>query len=109
MEPGCEEELPGAVGLQRRGQGTILLLQGTARRFPAIHLSHTCPEEWVRWEYLQKVGKTPPFPAKITSIPLKWPVVVPMHRELPGEGTLLPHCTCHCAARFFQIYPSLAV
>lgn len=86
MEPGCEEELPGAVGLQRRGQGTILLLQGTARQFPAIHLSHTCPEEWVRWEYLQKVGKTPPFPAKITSTPLKWPVVVPMHRGATWGG-----------------------
>lgn len=98
--------------MQRWGQGTILLLQGTARRFPAVRLSRTCPKEWAHWEHpptCKKWGKHPLSLQRSDPPPSNGWRLSPCTAEPLGEGTLLPHCMCHRAARFCQVYPTRAV
>lgn len=105
MEPPGEEEFPGTVGTQRWGRGTILLLRGTASPKPA-------PRNGRTGSTLLPVKSREPPPLSLQRpdpLPSDGWRLSPRMPEPRGEGTLLPHGTCRCPARFCQVYPSPAV
>lgn len=91
-EPPREEEPPGAVGLQRWGQRCCSKAQPGGS--PPSPSPVPAPRNWEALGAPAKSGgKTPLFPAKIRSAPLKGPAVVPTHGGATRGGDTFARAT----------------